>query len=148
MREALDDMVLAQQSAGPGRLCRHADAREIERRRRAARARLDRRPGQRSFERFRGPSKCRCRTWAGTMFARCGARGCSTARSTSARFYFLHSYYFECDRAQDVAATTEYGSDFCCAVDSGNIFGVQFHPEKSHHFGARPAEELRGAVRC
>jgi imidazole glycerol-phosphate synthase subunit HisH len=52
-----------------------------------------------------------------------------------ARFYFLHSYYFECDRAQDVAAVTTYGCQFACAVASGNIHGVQFHPEKSHHFG-------------
>lgn len=52
------------------------------------------------------------------------------------RFYFLHSYYFECNRAQDVAATADYGSPFCCAVQFDNVFGVQFHPEKSHHFGA------------
>lgn len=51
------------------------------------------------------------------------------------RFYFLHSYYFECERSSDVAATVDYGGDFCCAVESGNVFGVQFHPEKSHHFG-------------
>jgi glutamine amidotransferase len=55
----------------------------------------------------------------------------------AARFYFLHSYYFQCERAADVAAVTTYGTDFCCAVRSGNIHGVQFHPEKSHHFGAR-----------
>ena len=54
----------------------------------------------------------------------------------SLRFYFLHSFYFECNRAQDVAATADYGSPFCCAVQSDNVFGVQFHPEKSHHFGA------------
>jgi glutamine amidotransferase len=52
------------------------------------------------------------------------------------RFYFLHSFYFECGRSVDAAAETEYGSPFCCAVESGNVFGVQFHPEKSHHFGA------------
>jgi imidazole glycerol phosphate synthase glutamine amidotransferase subunit len=52
------------------------------------------------------------------------------------RFYFLHSFYFECGRSGDVAATAEYGSQFCCAVESNNVFGVQFHPEKSHHFGA------------
>ena len=51
------------------------------------------------------------------------------------RFYFLHSYYFECERSSDVAATADYGGDFCCAVEAGNVFGVQFHPEKSHHFG-------------
>lgn len=51
------------------------------------------------------------------------------------RFYFLHSYYFECAREQDVAASAQYGKEFACAINSGNVFGVQFHPEKSHHFG-------------
>jgi glutamine amidotransferase len=53
-----------------------------------------------------------------------------------ARFYFLHSYYIDCERAEDVAATAEYGFGFGCAVHHGNVYGVQFHPEKSHHFGA------------
>jgi glutamine amidotransferase len=52
-----------------------------------------------------------------------------------ARFYFLHSYYVKCDVRLHVAATTSYGSDFSCAVSNGNVYGVQFHPEKSHHFG-------------
>ena len=54
-----------------------------------------------------------------------------------ARFYFLHSFYFECDRPQDVAAVTSYGTDFSAAVSADNVHGVQFHPEKSHHFGTR-----------
>lgn len=54
-----------------------------------------------------------------------------------ARFYFLHSFYFECGDAVNVAATASYGFDFACAVSAGNIHGVQFHPEKSHHFGAQ-----------
>lgn len=53
-----------------------------------------------------------------------------------ARFYFLHSYFFECDDQSDVAASASYGLDFSCAVAAGNVYGVQFHPEKSHHFGA------------
>jgi glutamine amidotransferase len=53
------------------------------------------------------------------------------------RFYFLHSFYVACDDSRDVAAVTRYGIDFGCAVHSGNVHGVQFHPEKSHHFGAR-----------
>jgi glutamine amidotransferase len=53
------------------------------------------------------------------------------------RFYFLHSYYFECERPQDVAAVSNYGRDFSAAVHAGNVYGVQFHPEKSHHFGTR-----------
>ena len=54
-----------------------------------------------------------------------------------ARFYFLHSYYFECDRDEDTIAVSGYGLDFACAAGAGNIVGVQFHPEKSHHYGAR-----------
>ncbi|MBE0613508.1 MAG: imidazole glycerol phosphate synthase subunit HisH [Burkholderiales bacterium] len=53
-----------------------------------------------------------------------------------ARFYFLHSYYFECEQQESVAARCSYGIDFSCAVRSGNVYGVQFHPEKSHHYGA------------
>jgi len=56
---------------------------------------------------------------------------------TNARFYFLHSYYFSCDRQENVLAICNYGGDFSCAVHSSNIYGVQFHPEKSHSFGNR-----------
>ena len=54
-----------------------------------------------------------------------------------ARFYFLHSFYFDCERTQDTAAVARYGIDFSAAVSADNVYGVQFHPEKSHHFGAR-----------
>ena len=54
-----------------------------------------------------------------------------------ARFYFLHSFFFECAGSESVAATARYGIDFACCVRSANIYGVQFHPEKSHHWGAR-----------
>jgi glutamine amidotransferase len=53
------------------------------------------------------------------------------------RFYFLHSYYFDCASNDNVLATAEYGISFGCAVHSGNIYGVQFHPEKSHDYGVR-----------
>lgn len=52
-----------------------------------------------------------------------------------ARFYFLHSFYFECAQSSYSAAVASYGLDFSCAVAVDNIYGVQFHPEKSHHFG-------------
>ncbi len=52
-----------------------------------------------------------------------------------ARFYFLHSYYFHVQNNDDVLAVTDYGGEFACAVNSGNIFGIQFHPEKSHQCG-------------
>lgn len=54
-----------------------------------------------------------------------------------ARFYFLHSYYFDCASGEDVLASSEYGIAFACAVAAKNIHGVQFHPEKSHHYGAQ-----------
>jgi imidazole glycerol-phosphate synthase subunit HisH len=50
-------------------------------------------------------------------------------------FYFLHSYYFDCDSQENFLAEVDYGEKFCCAINSKNIFGVQFHPEKSHDFG-------------
>ena len=53
------------------------------------------------------------------------------------RFYFLHSYYFDAQDKDDVAATAEYGLHFDCIVSRGHIHGVQCHPEKSHHFGAQ-----------
>ncbi|HBE93239.1 MAG TPA: imidazole glycerol phosphate synthase subunit HisH, partial [Gammaproteobacteria bacterium] len=51
------------------------------------------------------------------------------------RFYFVHSYYALPDRAEDIAATTPYGIDFASVLARGNIFAVQFHPEKSQHAG-------------
>lgn len=53
----------------------------------------------------------------------------------SCQFYFLHSYYFHCNNQEDALAQTDYGGSFASAVNSKNIFGVQFHPEKSHHCG-------------
>lgn len=50
-------------------------------------------------------------------------------------FYFLHSYYFDATDADDVTATVQYGKELPCAVAHGNVFGMQFHPEKSHANG-------------
>lgn len=55
---------------------------------------------------------------------------------SDARFYFLHSFYFECQDPGHALARASYGFDFSCAVAAGNVYGVQFHPEKSHHYGA------------
>lgn len=52
-----------------------------------------------------------------------------------AQFYFLHSYFFDAENKEDVAATASYGFDFDAVVSRGHIHGVQFHPEKSHHWG-------------
>ena len=55
----------------------------------------------------------------------------------SPQFYFLHSYYFVPARVQDSLATTNYGISFTSAVRSGNVYGTQFHPEKSHDWGVQ-----------
>ena len=51
------------------------------------------------------------------------------------RFYFTHSFYFRPEDRSAVAATARYGLDYAAAIHKDNIFGVQFHPEKSHRFG-------------
>jgi imidazole glycerol-phosphate synthase subunit HisH len=50
-------------------------------------------------------------------------------------FYFLHSYYFSCASDENVLTTSHYGSEFASAVVANNIYGFQFHPEKSHANG-------------
>lgn len=52
-----------------------------------------------------------------------------------ARFYFVHSYYAVCEDDEDVLMTCEYGQPFAAAVHRGKLWGVQFHPEKSHRYG-------------
>ena len=51
------------------------------------------------------------------------------------RLYFLHSYYFCCNNPENVLATSSYGEEFACIVNSGNVYGIQCHPEKSHNNG-------------
>jgi glutamine amidotransferase len=51
------------------------------------------------------------------------------------RFYFVHSYGVACRSEEDVLSTTTYGDTFVSALRHGNVFGTQFHPEKSHRFG-------------
>jgi glutamine amidotransferase len=52
-------------------------------------------------------------------------------------FYFLHSYYFDCKNNNYIIARSNYGIEFTAAINSGNIFGIQFHPEKSHNYGEK-----------
>jgi glutamine amidotransferase len=53
------------------------------------------------------------------------------------RFYFVHSYHVVCDHPGNILGRTEYGFSFTSAVIKDNIYGVQFHPEKSHKYGMR-----------
>lgn len=64
------------------------------------------------------------------------ASGLFAGLESDARFYFLHSFFFDCEQPAHRSASAFYGVDFACAVQRDNVHGVQFHPEKSHHWGA------------
>ena len=51
------------------------------------------------------------------------------------RFYFVHSYHVVCQNQEEVLSETNYGVRFTSSIQKENIYGVQFHPEKSHKFG-------------
>ncbi len=51
------------------------------------------------------------------------------------RFYFVHSYHVKCDNPINSILTTNYGYEFDSAIQNENVFGAQFHPEKSHKYG-------------
>ena len=51
------------------------------------------------------------------------------------RFYFVHSFFFECKNKENIISTTDYGINFASSINKQNIWGTQFHPEKSHICG-------------
>jgi glutamine amidotransferase len=59
------------------------------------------------------------------------------AKLDTPRFYFLHSYYFDPGQNTQILATTQYDIEFASAAGNKHIFGVQFHPEKSHKWGTQ-----------
>jgi glutamine amidotransferase len=62
--------------------------------------------------------------------------------NSKSRFYFVHSYFVKCfDKSQSIA-TSHFGNDFTCMVMKDNIYGAQFHPEKSLKFGLRLLENF------
>jgi len=56
---------------------------------------------------------------------------------SESRFYFVHSYHVKCKNSDDVIGKTKYGTEFTSIICKENIFGCQFHPEKSHRFGMK-----------
>lgn len=58
------------------------------------------------------------------------------------RYYFIHSYHAVCDSESNILMSCDYGYEFAAAVCNDNIYGVQFHPEKSHDFGMKLLENF------
>lgn len=58
------------------------------------------------------------------------------------RFYFVHSYFVQCEKNENSILKTEYGITFDSAIHQNNIYGAQFHPEKSHKFGMKMLENF------
>jgi len=61
---------------------------------------------------------------------------------SGAYVYFNHSYYCQPGEPSDVSAVTNYGLSYACAIERENIFGVQFHPEKSQRVGLNILENF------
>ena len=57
--------------------------------------------------------------------------------SNDSMYYFVHSYYMNCNDQRDVLTTTCYEEKFVSAIQKDNVYGTQFHPEKSHNSGER-----------
>ncbi len=55
--------------------------------------------------------------------------------SSGTEFYFVHSFHYVPSNQDDVLNTSEFGVEFCSAIEKKNVFGVQYHPEKSHDQG-------------
>ncbi len=64
------------------------------------------------------------------------------------RFYFVHSYHLVCSNTDDVLASTNYGYNFPSMVHKGNIYGAQFHPEKSHKYGLALLKNFAEQISC
>lgn len=143
MRAALDDLVLRQGKpvlgicVGMQMMARHSDEGQA--------------PGLGWFEarverfdpsRFDGPACLPHMGW--NDVDPCRAHRLLGDLGDDARFYFLHSYFFAPEHEADILATTVYGDRFACAVQKDNIFGVQFHPEKSHQWGVRLLRNFAG----
>tara|TARA_R110002072_G_scaffold19469_4_gene72268 strand:- start:352 stop:969 length:618 start_codon:yes stop_codon:yes gene_type:complete len=63
-------------------------------------------------------------------------------------FYFLHSFFIEPTDRRDIASVTDYGGRFVSAVHHDNVYGTQFHPEKSHHWGVALLRNFAAVATC
>jgi glutamine amidotransferase len=62
------------------------------------------------------------------------------------RFYFVHAYHFLFEEEDEISALSTHSYEFACAFHKDNIYGTQFHPEKSHKFGMKVLENFNKLV--
>lgn len=136
MREALDELVLQQRRpvlgicVGMQMMARHSDEGDAE-----GLGWFD--AGVRLFDESRFTTRTHLPHMGWNDVRPCNDSGLFKELEAQAQFYFLHSYYFAPAREQDILAYTDYNGVFASSVASSNVYGVQFHPEKSHHWGVR-----------
>lgn len=68
----------------------------------------------------------------------------SAGLGADARFYFVHSYYFDCENPDNSLLRSFYGVPFTSGIQRANVMGVQFHPEKSHRYGMQLIKNFVG----
>ena len=143
MRECLDDMVLRQKKpvlgicVGMQMMARHSDEGKA-----SGLAWFDADVKRFDDSRFQSCTHLPHMGWNDVEPER--TDGLCRELGDSARFYFLHSYYFAPNDSADVLGTTVYGARFACAIQRGNMHGVQFHPEKSHAWGIKLLKNFAG----
>ena len=84
---------------------------------------------------FRGEMNLKVPHMGWSTLSHCKESRLLASLPDQSRFYFVHSYHFTCHNKSDVLATANYGGEFVAMVCRDNVFGAQFHPEKSHRFG-------------
>ena len=89
----------------------------------------------------------RSRTSAGRRCAGSASRASPRGSPRETPFYFVHSFVARPGRRATLLGTAVYGERFACAAERDNVFGVQFHPEKSSAAGPAPARQLRRDLR-
>lgn len=72
------------------------------------------------------------------------AHSLSAGLDVDARFYFVHSFYFDCENPDNALLRSFYGVPFTSGVQLRNVMGVQFHPEKSHRYGMQLIKNFVG----
>lgn len=80
--------------------------------------------------------------WNSVKFAR--PSGLTRGLPEESRYYFVHSYYVEVENQNHSILKTEYAIEFDAAIEYENIYGAQFHPEKSHKFGMQMLSNFAG----